>query len=81
MRPDGVVKADPLANDTFGGEAVGQVVQNPIVTEIAPLSTFYEAEAYHQNYYRLNPKQPYCMMVIDPKMRKFKKEFEDKLKS
>ena len=47
---------------------------NPIVTEIAPLGDFYEAEAYHQNYYRANPHQPYCMMVIDPKVKKFRKE-------
>ena len=53
---------------------------NPIVTEIAPLRDFYEAEAYHQNYYRTNPYQPYCQMVIDPKIRKFRKEFQDKLK-
>lgn len=50
---------------------------NPIVTEIAPLTTFYPAEEYHQNYYRNNPRQPYCMMVIDPKVDKFKKSFQD----
>ncbi len=53
---------------------------DPIVTEITPFSNFYEAEAYHQNYYRLNPNQPYCRMVIDPKVRKFKKEFQAKLR-
>ncbi|MBN1992965.1 MAG: peptide-methionine (S)-S-oxide reductase MsrA [Anaerolineae bacterium] len=53
---------------------------DPIVTEIAPLAEFYPAETYHQNYYRSNPHQPYCMMVIDPKVKKFKKEFKDKLK-
>jgi peptide-methionine (S)-S-oxide reductase len=53
---------------------------NPIMTEIAPLGDFYEAETYHQNYYRTNPHQPYCMMVIDPKVKKFRKEFQNKLK-
>jgi peptide-methionine (S)-S-oxide reductase len=53
---------------------------NPIVTEISPVSEFFQAEDYHQNYYRDNPHQPYCMMVIDPKVRKFKKEFGPKLK-
>ena len=53
--------------------------RNPIVTQIAPLSKFYEAEAYHQNYYRSNPNQGYCRFVIDPKVRKFRKEFQDKL--
>ena len=48
---------------------------SPIVTEITPFRNFYKAEEYHQNYYRLNPNQPYCRMVIDPKVQKFKKEF------
>jgi peptide-methionine (S)-S-oxide reductase len=52
---------------------------NPIVTEIAPLGTFYPAEGYHQNYFRNNPSQPYCTMVIDPKLRKFRKAFQEKL--
>jgi peptide-methionine (S)-S-oxide reductase len=54
--------------------------RNPIVTEISPLRNFYLAENYHQDYFRQNPYQPYCQMVIDPKVRKFKKEFQDKLK-
>ena len=53
---------------------------NPIVTEIVPLTNFYPAEDYHQNYYRNNPVQPYCRVVIDPKVQKFRKEFKDKLK-
>ena len=53
---------------------------DPIVTEITPVTNFYEAENYHQDYYRLNKKQPYCRMVITPKVSKFKKEFKDKLK-
>ena len=53
---------------------------NPIVTEITPASEFYEAETYHQNFYRQNPSQGYCRVVIDPKVRKMRKEFGDKLK-
>lgn len=53
---------------------------NPIVTEIAPASTFYEAEDYHQNYYNLNEEQPYCAYVIRPKLDKFRKVFKEKLK-
>ncbi len=53
---------------------------NPIVTEISPLSRFYPAEGYHQNYHRLNGSQPYCRVVIDPKLAKFRKDFQDKLK-
>jgi len=53
---------------------------DPIVTEISRLDKFYNAEEYHQDYYKLNPNQPYCRLVIDPKIRKLKKEFADKLK-
>ena len=52
-----------------------------IVTEITPAVTFWPAEAYHQDYYALNPYQPYCQIVIDPKLKKFRKEFGSKLKS
>ncbi len=54
---------------------------NPIVTEIAPLDTFYAAEDYHQNYYRSNPYQPYCQFVVAPKVAKFRKAFRDRLKA
>ncbi len=53
---------------------------DPIVTEISQLDKFYNAEEYHQDYYKLNPNQPYCRLVIDPKIRKLKKEFSNKLK-
>jgi peptide-methionine (S)-S-oxide reductase len=53
---------------------------NPIVTEITSFSQFYPAEEYHHDYYRRNPNQMYCRMVIDPKVRKFRKEFQHKLK-
>lgn len=52
---------------------------NPIVTEITPSSEFYVAENYHQNFYKMNPNQPYCRFVVDPKVRKFRKSFADKL--
>ncbi len=52
----------------------------PIVTDIVPFAGFYSAENYHQDYYRMNPSQPYCRLVIDPKIRKLQKEFADKLK-
>ncbi len=53
---------------------------DPIVTEIVPASTFYAAEDYHQDYYRLHGSQPYCYLVIRPKVEKFEKAFKDKLK-
>ena len=54
---------------------------DPIVTEITPFTNFYEAEDYHQNFYLLNPDQPYCRVVIDPKIGKFKEEFRSILDS
>jgi peptide-methionine (S)-S-oxide reductase len=52
----------------------------PIVTEIVPLKTFFKAEDYHQDYYNQHGNQPYCMLVIRPKVEKFRKAFKDKLK-
>lgn len=52
----------------------------PIVTEISPHKNFYMAEDYHQNYYKLNKAQPYCVFVIQPKLDKFRKVFKEKLK-
>lgn len=54
---------------------------DPIVTEIAPFTTFYKAEGYHQNYYKDNPNQPYCSIVITPKVTKFRKQYAEKLKA
>lgn len=53
---------------------------DPIVTLIEPFKTFYIAEKYHQEYFENNPKQPYCQMVINPKVEKFEKLFKDYLK-
>jgi len=58
-----------------------EVFDQPIVTEITPASVFYKAEDYHQNYYNLNGDAPYCAMVIQPKLEKFKKVFKEKLKN
>ena len=49
-----------------------------IVTEVTPLAEFYPAEAYHQQYYRRNPFQGYCQVVISPKVAKFRKQFASK---
>jgi peptide-methionine (S)-S-oxide reductase len=54
---------------------------NPIVTTLEPFTRFYEAETYHQEYYANNKnKNPYCSIVIRPKLDKFEKVFKDKLK-
>jgi peptide-methionine (S)-S-oxide reductase len=51
-----------------------------IVTEIAPFKDFYPGEDYHQDFYKKNPNQTYCRLVIDPKIEKLKKDFKVYLK-
>lgn len=55
------------------------VWDDPIVTEVTPLDVFYPSEAYHDAYFRRNPTQPYCQVVISPKVAKFRKAFADRL--
>jgi peptide-methionine (S)-S-oxide reductase len=55
------------------------VYDRPIVTEVVPVSEFYKAEDYHQNYFNNNPTKPYCAFVIQPKLHKFIEQFGDKL--
>lgn len=58
-----------------------KVYENPIVTEVVPATTFYVAEAYHQEYFARNPSQGYCTYVVGPKVAKFRKQFAAKLKA
>lgn len=58
-----------------------KIYDSPIVTTLKPLTKFYKAESYHQNYYENNKTQPYCKMVIQPKMEKFEKLFKSKIKT
>ncbi|MBI5357335.1 peptide-methionine (S)-S-oxide reductase MsrA [Candidatus Saccharibacteria bacterium] len=53
---------------------------DPIVTEIIPLDKFWPAEDYHQNYFKNNPNQAYCQLIINPKLEKFRSKFEGYLK-
>ena len=57
-----------------------QIWSSPIVTEVTRLSAFYPAEDYHQQFYIKNEYQPYCQIVISPKLAKFRKEHAGKLK-
>lgn len=54
--------------------------EDPIVTELGPLETFWPAESYHDNYLARNPQNPYCAVVVAPKVSKARKVFFDKLK-
>ncbi len=58
-----------------------KVYDSPIVTTVEPLTQFYKAEAYHQNYYENNKNQSYCKLVIQPKIEKFEKIFKLRLKN
>ncbi|WP_455371047.1 peptide-methionine (S)-S-oxide reductase MsrA [Petrachloros mirabilis] len=57
-----------------------KVFANPIVTEVVPAGTWFEAERYHQEYFARNPFQGYCMAVVAPKVMKFRKLFPAKIK-
>jgi peptide-methionine (S)-S-oxide reductase len=58
----------------------GHIWNAPIVTEVVPLTVFYPAEDYHQEYYQNNQNQPYCRAVIAPKVSKFRQKYLEKLK-
>lgn len=58
-----------------------RVFKNPIVTQILPIQKFYPAEDYHREYFRRNPRQPYCQVVIAPKLAKFRAHFQSKLRN
>ena len=56
------------------------VWNKPLVTEVAPYKKFYKAEDYHQQYYANNSRQPYCKIVIEPKIAKLREHYREKLK-
>jgi peptide-methionine (S)-S-oxide reductase len=53
----------------------------PIVTQLSPFEVFYKAEDYHQEYFQQNPHQPYCQIVVAPKVAKFRRHYREKLKT
>ena len=69
-----------VANELIGALSKDKVYDKPIVTQVVPLKKFYVAEDYHQEYYKLHSNEPYCRMVIQPKMEKFEKIFKDRIK-
>ncbi len=68
------------ARQTIAELDAARIWDAPIVTEVEPLTEFYKAEDYHQEYYRLNATQPYCRAVVAPKVAKFRRKFLEKLK-
>jgi len=68
------------AEEVIAGFAEAQVWADPIITEVAPFTDFYEADGHHQEYYRRNSWQSYCRVVIAPKVAKFRQHYFDQLK-
>lgn len=68
------------AEQVIAEVSAAEVWDAPIVTEVVPLTEFYPAEEYHQNYFARNPNQPYCRVVVAPKVSKFRKHYLDRLK-
>lgn len=69
-----------IAEESKRRADAGPLWSDPIVTEIVAFTNFYPAEGYHQDYHRFNRNQPYCRMVIDPKIEKLKKAHPGRLK-
>jgi len=68
-----------IARQTIADVTADGIWADPIVTQIEPLKTFYPAETYHQDYFANNPNQPYCQVVIAPKVAKFRRKYLEKL--
>jgi peptide-methionine (S)-S-oxide reductase len=68
-----------IARETMAEFTAARVWDDPIVTEVTPLEAFWPAEEYHNNYFARNPQNPYCSVVIAPKVSKARKLFLEKL--
>ncbi len=64
-----------IAQEVIGQLTKDNIFDQPIVTELADLPTYYKAEEYHQNYFNDHPDQGYCAFVVSPKVSKFRKQF------
>lgn len=69
-----------VAQEVMQALTQAEVWKDPIVTELVPFERFYPAEDYHQEYFKRNPYQPYCALVVGPKLAKFRKQYFDRLK-
>ncbi len=56
------------------------IYKNPIVTAVEPFKNFFEAEDYHKNYYKNNSREPYCQIVISPKLKKLRKNHPESIR-
>ncbi|MCC7164961.1 MAG: peptide-methionine (S)-S-oxide reductase MsrA [Anaerolineae bacterium] len=70
-----------IANATIKALTDAKAFHDPIVTQVVPFQEFYPAEDYHQEYFKNNPNQPYCRLVVSPKVNKFRKSHSELLKA
>jgi peptide-methionine (S)-S-oxide reductase len=70
-----------VAEEVIGEVEKSDVWDAKVVTEVRPFEAFYRAEDYHQDYYRKNPLQPYCLIIIRPKVAKLRKKYMQMLKA
>ena len=70
-----------VAREAIADVSAEKIWDDPIVTEIVPHATFYPAEDYHQDYFTNNARQPYCQIVIAPKVAKFRRKFLEKMRA
>ncbi|NJN17888.1 MAG: peptide-methionine (S)-S-oxide reductase MsrA [Oscillochloris sp.] len=70
-----------IAEEVIAELTAAKAFRNPIVTEVTAFDRFYAAEDYHQEYFANNTRQPYCQMVVAPKVAKFRKQYADRLKA
>lgn len=70
-----------VAEEVMAEVEAQKLWRNPLVTEVTAHDHFYPAEAYHQEYFRNNPNQGYCRVIIAPKVAKFRKEYLERLKA
>src|SRR5262245_41945836 len=75
------VEQKQIAEEVIQRLTKEQIYPNPLVTEVVPAGTWYEAEPYHQEYFARNPFQGYCSAVVGPKVIKFRKQFASRLKT
>jgi len=70
-----------IAREAIAEVTAEHLYDDPLVTEVEPLTTFYPAEQYHQDYFTNNSRQPYCAAVIAPKVAKFRRKFLEKMRA
>ncbi len=68
-----------IAEEVIGELEREHLFHDPVVTEVVQLEHFYKAEEYHQHYFSKNPDKPYCRLVINPKLSKFRKQYQSAL--